>query len=245
MTNSIVPNFVRFDSQGLELVVDTTTSKAYASKRATARMLEVDEKTVRNCADSYTVINAQIQTPAGLRSADLIPAFVVFKLAQKYHPQLADRMGDAGANLYLLNLAGYKAQIVESPKVPQTYAAALLEAGRLAMELEAASAKIEADAPMVGYATAVQCSDHTIEMNEFAKMIGTGRTRLFRVMRDAGVIMQGSTLPYQKFCDAGYFEVSQSVTTDGKLIPFALVTGKGQIWLKKRLDKSSAIEDAT
>jgi phage antirepressor YoqD-like protein len=60
-------------------------------------------------------------------------------------------------------------------------------------------------------------------------------------MRDAGVIMQGSTLPYQKYCDAGYFEVSQEITTSGKLIPFALVTGKGQIWLKQRLGKSSAV----
>lgn len=98
--------------------------------------------------------------------------------------------------------------------------------------------RIQADAPLVEYAEAVQHSDTAIEFNEFAKMMGTGRTRLFRAMREAGVIMKNSTLPYQKFCDAGYFEVSQEITEDGKLVPFALVTGKGQIWLKQRLYQS-------
>lgn len=73
-------------------------------------------------------------------------------------------------------------------------------------------------------------------------MIGTGRNRLFRAMREADVVMKNSTLPYQKFCDAGYFEVSQEITEDGKLIPFALITGKGQIWLKQRLNQSIAMQ---
>jgi phage antirepressor YoqD-like protein len=243
MTTNIVPsNFVRFDADGLELVVDTSTGKAYASISATARMLETARSTVQSailtCRD-FSTKSAEIPTNKGLQAAELLPAFAVFKLAQKYHPRLADAMGEAGANLYLLKLAGYEPKIVESPQIPQTYAAALLEAGRLAMELEAASAKIEADRPLVEYAESVQCSDDTIEFNEFAKMMGTGRTRLFRAMRDAGVIMQGSTLPYQKFCDAGYFEVSQEITSTGRLVPFALVTGKGQIWLKQRLSKQS------
>jgi prophage antirepressor-like protein len=130
---------------------------------------------------------------------------------------------------------GYQVKPSEIPSIPQTYSAALLEAGRLAMELEAASAKIKADAPLVEYAEAVKHSDTSVEFNEFAKMIGTGRTRLFRAMREAGVIMKNSTLPYQQFIDAGYFEVSQEITDNGKLIPFALVTGKGQIWLTQRL----------
>lgn len=236
MTDIIVQsNFVRFDSEGLELVVDTATGKAYASISATARMLEISKSTVSQAFGNHETTDAQINTPSGLQSVRLASAFVVFKLAQKYRPLLADRMGEVGANVYMLGLAGYQTKVVETPKIPQSYAEALLEAGRLAMELEAASAKIEADKPLVEYAEAVQCSDDTIEFNEFAKMMGTGRTRLFRLMRDAGVIMQGSTLPYQKFCDAGYFEVSQEITASGKLVPFALVTGKGQIWLKQRL----------
>jgi prophage antirepressor-like protein len=122
-------------------------------------------------------------------------------------------------------------------KIPQTYAEALLEAGRLALENERLSAKIEQDAPLVAYAEAVQCSADSLELNEFAKLIGTGRTRLFRLMRDLGVIMQTSTLPYQRWLDAGYFELDQEVSmTDGKLRPYARVTGKGQVWLKQKID---------
>jgi anti-repressor protein len=129
-------------------------------------------------------------------------------------------------------------------KIPQTYAEALLEAGRLALENERLSAKIEQDAPLVAYAEAVQCSDSAIEFNDFAKMIGTGRTRLFRAMRECGVIMQHSNIPYQKWIDAGYFEVSQEITGNGKLIPFALVTGKGQLWLRDRIRKYESQQSA-
>ncbi len=73
-------------------------------------------------------------------------------------------------------------------------------------------------------------------------MIGTGRTRLFRAMREAGVIMKNSTIPYQQFVDAGYFEISQEILENGKLIPFATVTGKGQLWLKKRLVEKANFE---
>ncbi len=242
MSTNIVPsNYVRFDSEGLELIVDTSTGKAYASISATARMLETNKGTISDAiakgVGDCTVVNAEIQTAGGLQGVRLVPAFVVYKLAQKYHPLLADRMGEAGANVYMLGLAGYKVAI-ESPKVPQTYAEALLEAGRLQLEVERQAAQIEANKPLVEYAEAVQHSDTAIEFIEFAKMMGTGRTRLFRAMREAGVILKNSTLPYQNWCDAGYFEVSQEITEDGKLVPFALVTGKGQIWLKQRLYQS-------
>ena len=105
------------NSDGLEFVVDINKGLAYASIRATARMLGVDEKTIRNNvkkgADNYTVINAEILTGGGLQSADLLPADVVFKLAFKYRPDLAMLMGTAGANLYMLGLAGYVVKIEE------------------------------------------------------------------------------------------------------------------------------------
>lgn len=104
------------------------------------------------------------------------------------------------------------------------------------------ASKIEQDAPLVSYAESVLPSETAIDFNSFAKMINTehtriGRTRLFRLMREMSVIMKNTTLPYQRWIDAGYFEVSQEVTEDGRLIPFALVTAKGQIWLKQKIDK--------
>jgi hypothetical protein len=47
MSDSIVhSSYARFDADGLELVVNTSTGMAYASIRATARMLEIDPGTL-------------------------------------------------------------------------------------------------------------------------------------------------------------------------------------------------------
>jgi phage antirepressor YoqD-like protein len=243
---SNLTNFERFDNDGLELFVNTTTGMAYASKRATARMLGVDAKTVRNQVggDNYIVTNAEIATPGGLQGGDLVPADVVFKLALKYNLALAERMGAAGANLYLIKLAGYQTKIVEQTRPEDLTRLEILqmgleaEEGRLAAlaENEKLQAQLEAAAPLVEYAEAVQASDTSIDIGTYAKMIGTGRNRLFADLRQMEIVMKNSTLPYQRFVDAGYFEVSQELDTeDGRLIPFALLTGKGQLWLQQKI----------
>jgi phage antirepressor YoqD-like protein len=237
MTSSIVSDFACFNADGLELVVNTSTGLAYASVSAAARMLEISKSTVSAAFDNHETTEAQLLTVSGSKTVRLASADVVFDLAFKHHPGLAKRMGTAGANLYMLKLAGYEAKVVEIQpiQIPQTYAAALMEAGRLAMEVDRLEAEKLQSAPLVDYALAVQQSDDTIDFNAYAKMIGSGRTRLFKALREADVIMKNSTLPYQKFVEAGYFEVSQEIIEDGKLIPFALITGKGQLWLKQRL----------
>jgi PII-like signaling protein len=120
--NSIT-KFERFDSNGLELVVDTSTGKAYASISATARMLETSRTNIQNeiskGVQDYLVTNAEIETPGGLQGCKLLSADVIFKLAFKYHPQLAMRMGAAGANVYMLGLAGYQTKVVESSPIEQ------------------------------------------------------------------------------------------------------------------------------
>lgn len=253
MSPAIVSDFVCFNDDGLELVVNTTTGLAYASISAAARMLETPRRTIQDAisrgADIYEIINAQIPTSGGLQGCGLVPAGVVFKLAFRYHPVLAQKMGEAGANLYMLKLAGYEPKIVETPQIPTDYASALRLAAdeheaRLIAEsqLAIAAAQLESNAPLVEYATAVQASDTAIDLGEYAKMIGTGRTRLLRAMREAGVVMKNSTIPYQKWIEAGFFDISQQIDEGGRLIPFALITGKGQLWLKQRLVEKKRFE---
>ncbi len=239
----------RFDNDGIELVINTQTGESFATKRGYARMGNVDESTVRKRlkgADSSLVKMAKIQTPGGIQGADLISEDLIAKWLPKDNPSMATSMLKVGIRASFHCMAGFDitSTAVQPPalpepiefKIPQTYAEALLEAGRLALENEKLTTKIEQDAPLVAFAETVQASDDAIDFNSFAKAINTGRTRLFRLMRECGVIMQNTTLPYQRWCDAGYFEVSQEVTSDGKLRPFALVTGKGQIWLKQKID---------
>jgi anti-repressor protein len=133
--------------------------------------------------------------------------------------------------------------------IPETFEDALLLAGaemKARKLAEAQSAKlqatVEAQAPAVQFAMAVQASDNTIDMNAYAKSIGTGRTRLFHALREARVIMKNSTLPYQDLIEAGYFEVSQEIDEAGRTVPFALITGKGQLWVKQRLDQRQLLQ---
>jgi hypothetical protein len=144
MTNSIVPTYERFDANGLELVVDTSTGKAYASIRAASRMLEAPESTIRLAlkgAQDYGVVNAEIQTPGGLQGAQLYSSDVVFKLAIKYHPELAVKMGSAGANVYMLKLAGYS--IAAQEIKPKTALELAKEQVKLLEQLELQAIQIQ------------------------------------------------------------------------------------------------------
>lgn len=74
-------------------------------------------------------------------------------------------------------------------------------------------------------------TENLIDMNAMAKLavqknIPIGRNRLFRWLRENGILMSGN-LPYQKFINRGYFEVKESVF-ETSYMSKTFVTGKGQ-----------------
>ena len=130
----------------------------------------------------------------------------------------------------------------QSLQIPQTLSEALLLAGKLAAEKEAAIAKIEADKPKVEFAERVRNMVGACSVGEFAKAIGLGRNTLFKLMRGDGILMAGN-LPYQRFIDDGRFLViEQTPFTDskGREHPAftTYITGKGQVWLEKKYRKN-------
>jgi hypothetical protein len=129
----IMSNLVRFDNDGLELVIDSITGEAFATQSGYARMVGLERNTItQRCkrgskgCDISSIKSAEILTPGGLQGVTLIPADVVFDWAMKDSPELAKAMGKAGATVYLHKLAGYdvKSTAVE-PITPQTYLEAL------------------------------------------------------------------------------------------------------------------------
>ena len=74
-------------------------------------------------------------------------------------------------------------------------------------------------------------------MNEVAKAFGVGRNKMFAKMRDLG-ILDIKNAPYQTYIDRGYFKVNQ-VTKHGFLHNVTMVTGKGEVWLHKKLKDES------
>lgn len=129
----------------------------------------------------------------------------------------------------------------QGPHVPQTYAAALLEAGRLALELEEKKQQLAIQAPKVAFADQVAGDDKGVAIGNYARAVGIGQNTLFRLLRDQRVLMTGGgrhNLPFQELIDRGYFTVKEGVRThNDETIPTftPLLTGKGQQWLTMRL----------
>ncbi len=140
---NIVPtngNYERFDRDGLELIVNTDTGMAYASVSAVARMLKISKSTASEAFGNHETTKAEIHTQQGSRTVRAVSADVVFDLAFTYNPQLAKAMGTAGANLYLLGLAGYRAKIEAKPKTALELAK---EQVKLLEQIELQAAQIE------------------------------------------------------------------------------------------------------
>lgn len=97
------------------------------------------------------------------------------------------------------------------PQVPQTYAAALLEAGRLALENEQLQLEAKENAPKVEFFEQVTGSKDTVDMAQAAKVLNMkiGRNKLFELLRDKKVL-QPNNQPYQTYIDREYFRMVES-----------------------------------
>lgn len=106
------------------------------------------------------------------------------------------------------------------------------------MAINQLNERIRHDQPLVDFANQVAGTENVIDMNAMAKLaaeenIPIGRNRLFRWLRENGILMSGN-LPYQKFIDRGYFAVKESVFEAGsmtKTYQQTFVTGRGQQYI--------------
>lgn len=120
---------------------------------------------------------------------------------------------------------------------------------RLTIETAEQKRKLqEQEAPVAIYNLAISAQG-TMSMQEVAKSFNTGRTRLYNVLRDESVVMKGSTLPYQRYIEAGYFKVVERPRASGDTIkndPATRVTAKGFDFiarlLKKRAERNASEE---
>lgn len=127
------------------------------------------------------------------------------------------------------------------PSLPRTYAEALLEAGRLAMELEQAQEQIAIQAPKADFADRVAGADKGVLLGNFAKTVGIGPKKIFAMLRELRILMTGGNrhnLPFQQYLDQGYFEVIEKpyeINGETRLAFSPTITGKGQQWLTHKL----------
>ncbi|ELA9068548.1 phage antirepressor KilAC domain-containing protein [Vibrio parahaemolyticus] len=127
------------------------------------------------------------------------------------------------------------------PQVPQTYADALLLAATQAKELEEKNQALAIAAPKAEFADAIAGADKGVKLGQFAKTVGLGPVTIFRVLRELKIFMSRGdsyNLPYQDYVERGYFTVKQGTyetNSQTRISHTALITGKGEIWLRKKL----------
>lgn len=102
---------------------------------------------------------------------------------------------------------------------------------------------IETMLPKVETFDAICDSTNLKSVAEVAQIIGTGRNKLFALMRSTGIVNQ-SNRPYQQYIDAGYLQVKDTVKIiNGKptTFPQAFFTGKGELWISRKLSATHQI----
>lgn len=117
--------------------------------------------------------------------------------------------------------------------------------------------QIDRDRPKVVFAEAVDASDATVYLGEFAKMlrqngIEIGQNRLFDQLKKDGYLLKrnfkGHTIPTQKAIEKGLFKIEELVVThdDGhiSLKRNVKLTGKGQLFFTNYFENLVQIEDA-
>lgn len=127
-------------------------------------------------------------------------------------------------------------------KIPQTFSEALLLASKQAEQIEYQNKLLLEQKPKVDFFEAVTGSKDTIDMGSVAKVLNKkiGRNKLFDFLRENSVLMSNN-VPYQKFCDCGYFRVIESKYTkpDGSthIGLKTLVYQKGVNYINKLLER--------
>lgn len=159
---------------------------------------------------------------------------VVAQLSPEFTARLVDRWQE---------LEGQVSQPLH-PQIPQTMAEALRLAADQAEQIEKQQRELHEAAPKVEFANRVEIAHDAITVGEAAKIIGTGRTRLFAFLRRHGWVNRRNE-PYQPKIETGLMDVKISHWEHPeqglKENITALVTGKGLVRLQKLWDQESGV----
>lgn len=122
-----------------------------------------------------------------------------------------------------------KLKAMQKPQVPQTYAAALLEAGRLAMELEQSQAQLAIAAPKADVFDRVIERDALLNATQVAQQVGMSAIKMNRKLDELGGVYNKCVKRGRAFCHdwvlSGYGEMK--ITEMG--YPQPLFTTKGSL----------------
>lgn len=129
-----------------------------------------------------------------------------------------------------------------SPKIPQTYAAALLEAGRLAMELEQSQEQLAIAAPKAEFIDRYVDSSGTYGFRQAAKMLDIKESEFRDFLLDNAIMYRlcGKLTAYANHIEAGRFIQRAGVAENEHAYTESRLTAKGITWLAGEIASSKA-----
>lgn len=142
-----------------------------------------------------------------------------------------------------INAFNAMAEKLKNPfNVPRNYKEALKLAITQLDKIEALEAQRRTDMPKIVFAEAVEASATSALIGDFVKTlcdtdVSVGRNRVFKWLRDEKYLM-ADNIPYQRWAEAGYFEVIPQiiVTPKGNKERFTTkITAKGQVALSVKI----------
>jgi len=142
-----------------------------------------------------------------------------------------------------INAFNAMAEKLKNPfNVPRNYKEALELAITQLDKIEALEAQHRTDMPKIVFAEAVEASATSALIGDFVKTlcdtdVSVGRNRVFKWLRDEKYLM-ADNMPYQRWAEAGYFEVIPQiiVTPKGNKERFTTkITAKGQVALSVKI----------
>lgn len=205
-------------------------NKEHANIKISAERL-AEKGIISTLASQEFEHNGNLYTEYLLNKRDSL--ILVAQNSPKFTAALVDRWQELESNKFV--------------QLPQTYAAALLEAGRLALEVEAQAKQLEQQKPQIEFANDVANTCDSISIGGYAGLLASsgyhiGQNRLFAWLRNKGYLTTRKNRPSIQAIEAGWFKWIETTyicprTGLPKISGQATITGKGQIYLRKKLIK--------
>lgn len=131
----------------------------------------------------------------------------------------------------------------QKPAIPQTYAAALLEAGRLAMELEQAEAQLAIAAPKAEFVDRYVDATGTYGFRQVAKMLSVKENWFSDFLIEKGIMyrLSGRLTAHSGHIDAGRFVPRTGVAKNDHSFTECRFTAKGVEWVAGEIAKHKAV----
>ena len=206
-------------------IADLVASRHDSVKRTIERLVAqgviaspplVDFKNINNVAGQEYVFSGE----QGKRNSII----VVAQLSPEFTARLVDRWQELEAG--------------QAPKVPQTYAQALLEAGRLAQLADEQAQQLALAAPKVAFVDKYVQATGLFTFREVAKLLKANEAR-FRefLLGEKGMYRLGAggaLTAYQNHVDAGRFEFKTGVAENDHSYRRSMFTSKGVFWVRER-----------